>query len=78
MLQLKKPLYPNLEAELRRQGFNYISLAKAIGTSQPYISKRMKGESKWDMDVAFKIADLLGSRVDELFRKEKNDKERIT
>ena len=70
MLQLKKPLYPSLEALLRRQGYNYRSLAMAIGKAPSYITKRMNGEVKWDTDVAFKIAKLLGSTVDELFRKE--------
>lgn len=70
MLVRKKIIYPKLEATLRAQGYNYRSLAEALGVTPSYIAKRMAGEIKWDVDVAFKVAELLGSTVDKLFRKE--------
>ena len=71
---LKEPLYPYLEAEMRMKGYNCKLMAAAIGVYPSYINRRMKGEVEWDIPTAFKIADLLGSTVDKLFRKRRKEK----
>lgn len=64
---IKIPFYPNLESELRKKGYNYKLLADELGVAPNYITRRMSGEVIWDIQLAFKIANLLGKTVDYLF-----------
>lgn len=63
----KIKLFPELEAELKRQGYTHESIAKCIGLSTSSISYRMTGKVEWSLKEMKKVCSLLGKSLDQLF-----------
>lgn len=63
--------YPNLKAEMARNGITQRELAKAIGKNPCYVSEKMLGKSEIALDVAISIKRAIGSNltIEELFAK---------
>lgn len=70
---IQKPIYPNLEASLSKNGYTYKILAEILGVSQAFITRRMKGEVDWSLKLAIKIAALLGEPVEVLFKTQRKE-----
>lgn len=59
--------YPNLKAEIARNGITGKELANRIGVSEVTFSRWINGASKPYIDQAIKIAEILKSDVTYLF-----------
>lgn len=55
-----------VRAEVRRKGLTQCYLAQQLGTSQPFISRRLSGRVPFDVDDLAKIAELLDIPITEL------------
>ena len=66
-----KPLFPNLEAETVKQGFNKSTLGEAIGRTPNQMSNRFNGEVEFSLDDAIRIAKVLNNTVEYLFKRNK-------
>jgi transcriptional regulator with XRE-family HTH domain len=62
------PVYPELAAELARQGINAADLGRRIGRSSQTISQIVRGRLRPSDELRNRIADQLGRPADELFR----------
>lgn len=56
---MAKPYY-KLRFELGEKEIKQEDLAKMIGHSQGYVSRRLAGTDSWTLDDAYKILDILG------------------
>ena len=59
--------YPNLKAELARQGKTQKQMAELLGKQAPRISCWMNGKGEPRVSDALKIADWLDERIEYLF-----------
>lgn len=64
----KKVFFPNLEAELKRQGYTQEAYAKKIGLTPSSISYRMNGKVDFSLSEMIATSDLLKKKMDYLFR----------
>ena len=55
-----------LGAYLERTGATKQSVADALGITTVTLASKLRGDSQFDLDQAFKLADLIGCKVDEL------------
>lgn len=55
-----------LGAYLARTGATKQSVADALGITTVTLSSKLRGESLFDLEQAFRLADLIGCRVDDL------------
>ncbi len=53
-------------AYLERTGATKQSLAAALGITTVTLASKLRGESRFDLEQAFKLADILGCKVDDL------------
>lgn len=62
-------MYRELKAEIVRKGFSISSLAEAVGITQPSLSKKLNGSTKFTLDEVFAIKAALKSDmpIEELF-----------
>lgn len=67
MEEIKKPLYPNLEAELKRHGLNNKTYGEKIGVSPSGVSSRLNGKVIFDLKEMIKTKRLLKKSMDYLF-----------
>lgn len=67
MKNKEKPLFPNLEAELSRQGFTQKAYGEALGLSQASVSARMNGFTQFTLSEIYKTIQLLQKNFSELF-----------
>lgn len=56
----KISVFPNLEAELKRNGITYSKLAELLNVPVPSISSRMHGKTKFTLDEILLIINTLG------------------
>ncbi|MBQ2409187.1 MAG: hypothetical protein II309_07110 [Bacilli bacterium] len=66
-----KTIYPNLLAELARNGYSYRAISKELDISFSAFSKKMKGLNEFTLSEAFEITDILKSDINYLFEKRK-------
>ena len=64
---LTKPIYPNLEAEIARQGYNKKSFSKVIGMTPNQLSNRLDGEIDFRLEEVLVISDVLNKDIRYLF-----------
>lgn len=64
---LKKPLFAELEAELRRNGMTRKEYGKQIGLSASGISARLNGKIEFSLSEMLKTKKLLNKSLDDLF-----------
>lgn len=57
-----------VRAELARQGITQDELARRLGTTQPWVSKRLTGKTAFDTTELDRIADALGVAVTQFLR----------
>lgn len=55
-----------LGAYLARTGATKQSVADALGITTVTLASKLRGESLFDLEQAFRLADLIGCRVDDL------------
>lgn len=55
-----------LGAYLERTGATKQSVADALGITTVTLASKLRGDSQFDLEQAFKLADLIGCKVDEL------------
>lgn len=67
MKEIKKPIYPNLEAELKRKGINRGEYAKLIGISAGGASKKLNGDVEFSIGEMKRTKELLDETMDYLF-----------
>ncbi|WP_297587809.1 helix-turn-helix domain-containing protein [uncultured Mobiluncus sp.] len=56
----------NIRAEASRLGYTQIEFGRALGISQNQITRRWKGQIKWQLDELDAVAALLGLTVNDL------------
>ena len=66
-----KSVYPNLLAELTRNGYSYHAFAKVLGISVPSLSNKMNGKTDFTLREAMEIMDLFNLKIRYLFEKRK-------
>lgn len=67
-MKIKKiPIFPNLEAELTRQGYTQKAYGEYLGLSQASTSARMNGLTPFTLPEIKKTMDLLHKDFSELF-----------
>lgn len=64
---LKKPLFAELEAELKRNGMTRKEYAKQIGLSASGVSARLNGKIEFSLSEMLKTKKLLNKSLDDLF-----------
>ena len=67
MTEPKKRLFPNLEAELKRNGLTNALYGKKIGLSASGVSARLNGKTDFSLGEMLKTKELLNKTLDELF-----------
>lgn len=55
-----------LGAYLERTGTTKQSIASALGITTVTLASKLRGESLFDLEQAFRLADLMGCKVDDL------------
>ena len=65
--EIKKPTYPNLEAELGRYGLSYKKFGELIGLNKQTIVSRMTGNSEFKLPEIRRILKLFNKTFEELF-----------
>ena len=53
-------------AYLERTGATKQSVANALGITTVTLASKLRGDSPFDLEQAFKLADLMGCKVDDL------------
>lgn len=68
-------MFPNLMAEMARQGVTKAQIAKHLHRSPATVTAKFRGISQFTVDEAISIRRLLGVEmpISELFAKRKND-----
>ena len=61
------PRYPNLAAEIARQGWTFSKLSHPVDCHAQYIGQIIRGYAQPSEAIKQRIADVLGRPVDELF-----------
>lgn len=51
--------YHKLKCRMYEQEVTQTDLAQEMGVSITYISRRMTGKDQWELDVVYKVCDLL-------------------
>ena len=67
MKDLKKPLFKELEAELKRRGMTNREYGEEIGLSPSGVSIRLNGKTDFTLSEMLKTKRLLNKSLDELF-----------
>ena len=62
-------VFPNLSAELTRNGLTYCEFAKRLGMSNAAFSNKINGKTQVDLDDITKIIKLLNLDFNYLFEK---------
>lgn len=57
----------DLRLRIAREGLNITTTAKKLGISQGFLSQILKGKEYCSAKLAFRIADLFDTTIDELF-----------
>ena len=75
MANIQKPYYPNLVAEIARNGEILSSVAAKMGVSMPTLRRQLSGLTQFSLDEAFRMRAIL--HLDEmplevLFQKREN------
>lgn len=65
---MKKVKYPNLLAEMARQGETRKKLGELLGLPAPSITKRLSGDTEWSISEIEKICEHYGKDYYELFK----------
>ena len=65
----KKVLYPELEAEMARNGERQDALAELLGCSTAAISKRLRGLTQWTIHEVDIVCRHYGKSYEDLFIK---------
>ncbi len=65
-------MYENLNAEIGRKGLKRKDIAEKLNISTSALLLKIKGETKFTLDEAFKMVEMLGGNlsVEYLFKKE--------
>lgn len=56
----------NVRAEMARKGLSQTALAELLGISQTAVSKRLRGDTPWDINELIRAADTLGVPLETL------------
>lgn len=64
----------NINVWIAKSGMSKKEVAKRMGVSQQVLSRWINNHSKPSLEKAFKLADLLGCKVDELYYWSDDDK----
>lgn len=67
---MRELIAEEVRALLGRRKLNASELARRLGVSQPYISRRLTGDTAFDVDDLEKIAQILNVEVADLFPRE--------
>lgn len=70
---MKNVLFPNLEAELKRQGYTQEKYAERLGLTPTAVSYRLRGKINFKLPEMVETSDLLHQPMDVLFRSEKRE-----
>lgn len=62
-----KPKFPELEAEIRRQGYTQYKLAEIVGMTATQMSCRLNGKIDFSLTEVIKISNVLNRKIEELF-----------
>lgn len=68
---MKKIKYPELVGEMAKHGHTQKTLGELIGVSYPCISRRLSGETEWNISDIEKICEFYKKDYYELFKTEK-------
>lgn len=66
----KKPVFPELEGTIAKNGLNYKSYGKLIGLNPRTVASRMAGESEFKLNEIEKTLELFNKEYKELFKRE--------
>ncbi len=66
-----KSVYPNLLAELTRNGYSYRSISKELDISYAAFSQKMRGVTEFTLSEALEIVDIFNLDIRYLFEKRK-------
>ncbi|MEV4271978.1 helix-turn-helix domain-containing protein [Micromonospora aurantiaca (nom. illeg.)] len=64
--RLRHQVAEEIRAQLGRKQMSGAKLARAIDQSEMYVSRRLRGETAFDLDDLERIADVLGVTVTDL------------
>lgn len=64
----------NINVWIAKSGMSKKEVAKRMGVSQQVLSRWINNHSKPSLEKAFKLADLLGCKVDDLYYWSEDDK----
>lgn len=67
MIEQKAPLYPNLLAEIARNGDTYSSLAELLKSSVSGVARRLNGTVEWSKSEIDTLCDYYKTTYDYLF-----------
>lgn len=67
-MEKKIPKYPNLVAEMVKNGDTQISLGKVIGLAKTTMCLKMSGKTEWTMSEIDKICEYYKKNYYELFK----------
>lgn len=68
-MKTKKPVFPELEAELAKNGMSYTDFGKILGITTMAISNRMNGKVEFQFHEIDKAIDYFNKDFKALFKK---------
>lgn len=71
MIKKKKVLFPNLEAEMARNGETQTYIAELLKSSVPTISRKLSGQTEWTIGDVEVLCEHFNIGYNELFLKNK-------
>ena len=63
--------YPEIMAEMGRQGITLSALKKLLGVSMPTVQRKLSGQTPWTIDDVEKLCEILNKNYYELFTKKR-------
>lgn len=66
---MRKPKYPNLEAEMARRGITGTELARRLNLSRQAVNGKRFGDLNFSLNQALQTSKILDSTVEDLFTK---------
>jgi len=68
-MEIKKIVYPNLEAEMARHGESTVALAKLLNLSQVSVWRKLSGICEWKVNEAVTLCNHYKMEFEELFKR---------
>ena len=60
-------LYHRLKCKMFEQEVTQEDMAKEMGVSRTFVSRRMNGKDQWELDVVYKVCDMLEIPYTEIY-----------